>query len=339
MRIGITYDLREEYLALGWSEQAVAEFDRADTIDAIEHALASLGHEADRIGGASALIDRLARGDRWDLVLNIAEGRRGTGREALIPALLDHHEVPYTFGDPLCCALTLDKPTCKRVLASHGIPTPAMGVAATIEDIDRLDLAFPLFAKPSREGSSKGVSAASVCRDADQLRTVCARLLEEFNQPVLVEAFLPGEEVTVGLVGTGADARVVGVLGVGLAAGSEVYGYDDKEHCEDVVEYRLETSDFARRAAELALAAYRAVGCRDAGRVDVRADAAGQPQVIEANALAGLHPTHSDLPIMAGLAGWSYEALIERIVASAARRVGGAGSRASTAPKPERVAR
>ncbi|MCB9840866.1 MAG: D-alanine--D-alanine ligase [Phycisphaeraceae bacterium] len=337
MRIGITFDLRDEYLALGWSEQAVAEFDRADTIDAIEQALAALGHEADRIGGASALIERLARGDRWDLVLNIAEGRRGTGREALIPALLDHHEIPYTFGDPLCCAVTLDKPTCKRVLASHGVPTPAMGVVQTLDQIDRIGLAFPVFAKPSREGSSKGVGAASVCRDAAQLRAVCAGLLDEFDQPVLVEAFLPGQEVTVGLVGTGDAARVVGVLGVGLTGGSEVYGYDDKERCEEVVEYRLEASAFARRAADLALAAYRAVGCRDAGRVDVRADALGNPQVIEVNALAGLHPSHSDLPIMAGLAGWAYADLIEQIVASAASRVG--RGRSPAAGAPDRVTR
>lgn len=320
MRIGLTYDLRDEYLAMGWTEQAVAEFDREDTIEALEGALRSLGHEPDRIGGASALMSRLVRGDSWDLVLNICEGRRGVGRESLVPAMLDHHGIPYTFGDPLCCALTLDKPACKRVLASHGLPTPAFAVVTTLADLDHLTLAYPLFAKPAREGSSKGVDARSVCRTPAHLREVCARLLEEFAQPVLVETMLPGEEVTVGIVGTGSGAEVVSVLAVGLGDGVEAYGYDDKERCEEIVEYRLATGPFAERAAELALAAYRAIGCRDAGRVDIRADISGDPQIIEVNALAGLHPTHSDLPIVASLAGWTYTDLLERILRSAATR-------------------
>lgn len=321
MRIGLTYDLREDYLAMGWDDEAVAEFDRADTIDAMESALRALGHQPVRIGGASALIEQLAGGQRWDLVLNIAEGVRGTGREALIPALLDHAEIPYTFGDPLCCALTLDKPTAKRVLASHALPTPAFGVVQTLDDLDQMHLSCPVFVKPAREGSSKGVDASSLCHDFAELRAACARRLEQFNQPVLVEAFLPGDEVTVGITGTGDDAQVVGVLGVDLGASTEAYTYDTKERCEELVQYRLVRSAFADRCAELALAAYRAMGCRDAGRVDLRADASGAPQIIEVNALAGLHPTHSDLPIMATLAGLSYVELIDRIMSSAVRRV------------------
>lgn len=325
MRIGLTYDLRDEYLALGWSEHQVAEFDRADTIEAMEEALRSLGHKPDRIGGASALMERLGRGDRWDLVLNIAEGRFGTGREALVPALLEHHEIPYTFGDPLCCALTLDKPSCKRVLESHGIPTPGFAVVSDAGEAAGVRLPYPLFAKPSREGSSKGVGEDSVCRNAAELARVCERLIREFEQPVLVEEYLPGVEVTVGLTGTGDTARVVGVLGVEMNVSAEVYSYDVKERCEELVRYYLDTSAFALEAEALAVRAYRAMGCRDAGRVDVRADASGRAKVIEVNALAGLHPSHSDLPIMAGLAGIGYADLIGRIVESASVRVGQAG--------------
>ena len=110
MRIGLTFDLREDYLALGWSDQEVAEFDREDTILSLEGALRACGHTPVRIGGATALMGALTRGERWDLVVNIAESARGTGRESLVPALLDHAEIPYTGGDPLCCAVTLDKP-------------------------------------------------------------------------------------------------------------------------------------------------------------------------------------------------------------------------------------
>ena len=321
MRVGVTYDLREDYLALGWTEQQVAEFDRADTIDALALAVEHAGHHPERIGSADALIRRLARGDRWDLVLNIAESHSGVGRESLIPCLLDHAGVPYTFGDPLCCALTLEKPLAKRLLRDHGLPTPDFAVIERLSDLEDFELTFPVFAKPSREGSSKGVDATSVCRTPEALQQVCARLLETYRQPVIVESFLPGREVTVGIVGTGAHAQVVGVLGVGLRASSEVYGYEDKEDCESLVDYRLETDSFAREAATLGLAAYSALGCRDAGRVDLRADPAGRPSIIEVNALPGLHPTHSDLPIMASLAGMSYNDLMGRILSSAMQRV------------------
>jgi len=321
MRIGLTFDLREEYLARGWSDQQVAEFDRPDTIDAMELALRTLGHEPVRIGGASSLMERLAAGDRWDLVLNIAEGVSGNGRESLVPAMLDHAGIAYTFGDPLCCALTLDKPTAKHVLRSHGIRTPDFAIVERAGDAERVAIGFPVFAKPSREGSSKGVTARSVCRNRAELRDLCASLIEEFDQPVLVESFLPGREVTVGILGTGPEARVLGVLAVGLTGGAQVYAYDDKERCEELVQYALDRSPFGEEAARLGLAAYRAMGCRDAGRVDVRADANGALQVIEVNALAGLHPSHSDLPIMATLLGVTYTDLIGAILRSASRRI------------------
>lgn len=320
MRIGLTFDLRETYLALGWSEHDVAEFDRVETIDAIAGALAALGHEPDRIGDADALIGRLAGGDAWDLVLNIAEGRRGTGREALVPALLEHAGIPHTFGDALCCAVTLDKPTCKRVLRDHGIPTPDFVVVRRADEADRVDLPFPVFAKPVREGSGKGVGPSSRCRTPDELRAACGHLLAAFRQPVLVERLLPGPEVTVGVLGTGDAARVLGVLGVRLPEGV-VYGYDTKERCEEVARYELVVGPFAEAAGEVALAAYRAAGCRDGGRVDVMADERGRPSVLEINPLAGLHPTHSDLPITATLTGLGFEGLIGAIIDSARERL------------------
>jgi D-alanine-D-alanine ligase len=324
MRIGLTYDLRDDYLALGWPEHLVAEFDRADTIEALECAIRAAGHRVERIGNAFRLMERLAAGERWDLVFNFAESVGGTGREALVPALLEAHGVPYTFGDPLACAVTLDKPTAKRILRDLGLPTPDFAVIERVEDLERVDLALPLFAKPAREGSSMGVGPDSLVRDRADLRPLVERLLERFRQPVLVERFLPGREVTVGLVGTGERAEVVAVLEVVLREGAEadVYTYENKERCEELVEYRLATDAFAEACAALARRAYIGLGCRDAGRVDLRADERGRPQVIELNPLSGLHPLHSDLPIMATLAGWSYEALIARILASASERCG-----------------
>jgi D-alanine-D-alanine ligase len=191
MRIGLTYDLRDEYLRLGYSEEETAEFDRISTIEAIEAALQRLGHVSDRIGHARQLIARLVAGDRWDLVFNIAEGLRGIGREAQVPAILDVFGVTYTFSDPLVMSLTLHKGMTKRVLRDAGLPTPAFAEVTRLDELEGLDLPFPLFAKPVAEGTGKGIDGGSVLRTPAELRARCGSLLERFGQPVLVEAFLP----------------------------------------------------------------------------------------------------------------------------------------------------
>lgn len=325
MHIGLTYDLRAEYLAAGYTAEETAEFDRPDTIEAIEAALEFLGHRTDRIGNVRQLVRRLAAGDRWDLVLNIAEGLHGLAREAQVPALLDAYQIPYTFSDPLVTAVCLHKGLTKLVVRQAGIPTPDFVVIERLEDVSRVDLPYPLFAKPVAEGTGKGIDARSKICDPVALEEVCAELLGRFRQPVLVETFLPGREMTVGLWGSGASAEVIGTLEIRLrpSAEPEAYSYANKEACEERVEYRLveAAEDAAVREAErLALGAWRALGCRDAGRVDLRCDASGQPQFIEVNPLAGLHPRHSDLPMLCTARGIPYVRLIERIVESAWQR-------------------
>lgn len=325
MRVGLTYDLREQYLAEGYGLEETAEFDRPDTIDAIERAILRLGFAVDRIGHVRQLAARLVAGDRWDLVFNIAEGLDGIGREAQVPALLDAWRIPYVFSDPLVMALTLHKGMAKRVVRDQGVPTAPFAVVEQPADVAAVDLPFPLFAKPVAEGTGKGVTPASKVTSVSGLRKVCRQLLQQFRQPVLVETFLPGREFTVGITGTGARARHVAVMEVVLTdqAEADVYSYVNKEECESRVVYRLVDDPEARAAAEVALAAWRALGCRDGGRIDIRSDAAGRPHFLEVNPLAGLHPEHSDLPIMCGLAGISYDDLIGRIVDSALARIGG----------------
>jgi D-alanine-D-alanine ligase len=325
MRVGLTYDLREQYLAEGYGLEETAEFDRPDTIDAIERALAKLGFETDRIGHVRQLAARLVAGDRWDMVFNIAEGLHGIGREAQVPALLDAYRIPYVFSDPLVMALTLHKGMAKHVVRDRGVPTAPFAVIETPADLATVDLPFPLFAKPVAEGTGKGVTPASKVNNAAALRKVTRQLLQQFRQPVLVETFLPGREFTVGITGTGAQARAVAVMEVVLTANAEaeVYSFVNKEECVDRVVYHLADDAEARAAAEVALAAWRALGCRDGGRIDIRSDAAGRPHFLEVNPLAGLHPEHSDLPIMCRLAGIAFDDLIGRIVQSALARVGG----------------
>jgi D-alanine-D-alanine ligase len=329
MRIGLTYDLRPDYLAAGFTEDEAAEFDRPRTVESIELALQQLGHSTHRIGHARQLIFRLVNGDDWDLVFNIAEGLCGIGREAQVPAILDVYGIAYTFSDPLVMALTLHKGLTKTVVAAAGVPTPAFAVVETPTDIERIDLPFPLFAKPVAEGTGKGISSTSRVADRAALERVCQHLLTHYQQPVLVETFLPGREFTIGIAGSGDKARVIGTLEVMLRDGAEAdaYSYVNKENCDDLVDYRLGDAghdEQVRQAEVVALRSWRTLGCRDAGRVDLRCNAAGQPNFMEVNPLAGLHPEHSDLPILAAKAGVTFVELIRKIVESAAPRVAAA---------------
>jgi D-alanine-D-alanine ligase len=326
VRIGVTYDLKDDYLAAGYSEQDAAEFDSPKTIDALHGALAALGHEVVRIGHVRALAERLVAGERWELVFNICEGLTGFGRESQVPALLEAYGVPYTFSDPLVCALTLHKAMAKRVARDSGVPTPDFALVTTHAEARAVDLDFPLFVKPVAEGTSKGVDAHSLVHTRDELVTTAMQLVARFEQPVLVEQFLPGREFTVGILGTGGHARVLGTLEVVLrdTADAGVYSYRNKAHWQELVEYRLlEAGALAREVEEVALATWRSLGCRDAGRVDVRLDVQGRAQMLEVNPLAGLTPGHSDLPIMAALKGLSFQGLIAEILACACERLGG----------------
>ena len=154
MKIGITYDLRQEYLRQGLREEDAAEFDSVETIQAIESALVALGHQACRIGSIRSLTSHLAAGRRWDLVFNIAEGLNGFGRESQVPALLDAYDIAYTFSDPAVLGLTLHKAFAKHVVRDMGIDTADFAVFEKDEDFDGFRLPFPVFAKPVAGGSS-----------------------------------------------------------------------------------------------------------------------------------------------------------------------------------------
>lgn len=222
-------------------------------------------------------------------------------------------------------AVCLHKGLTKTLVSDAGLATARFHLVETADDILRVNLPYPLFAKPVSEGTGKGVSAASVIHSPQQLEAVCLALLDRFRQGVLVETFLPGREFTVGLIGSGSTARVLGTLEVELLDQAEpgAYSYVNKERCEELVNYRLidPRNDPEAAAAEaLALAAWRTLKGRDAGRIDVRSDSHGHPHFIESNPLAGLHPQHSDLPMLATAVGMPYVDLIAAIVNSAAVR-------------------
>ena len=319
MRIGLTYDLKDVYLARGFKEDDVAEFESAETVEALLKTFAALGHEPVDIGHLQNLAERVVRGERWDLVFNIAEGVRGLGREAQVPALLEAYEIPYTFSGPLTLAVCLHKGVTKHLVRGAGIPTPDFFVAENLAAVDRIRLTFPLFVKPVAEGSSKGVSNRSLVHDRTELSNSCRELLERYQQPVLVEEFLPGREFTVGVTGTGEAAAALGVMEIHLHHhdATAAYSRDNKVLYEERVSYSLVDDRKREEAIEVALAAWRMLGCRDAGRVDLRCDGGGAVHFLEVNPLAGLDPIHSDLVILCRLQNIPYQELIARILSLA----------------------
>ncbi|MHC1703339.1 MAG: ATP-grasp domain-containing protein [Tenuifilaceae bacterium] len=323
LTIGLTYDLRSDYLKEGYSEEETAEFDSEVTIESIESTLQELGYKTERIGNLNALLRKLNEGKKWDLVFNIAEGLYGIGREAQVPAILDAFKIPYVFSDPLVLSLTLHKGLTKRVIRDCNIPTADFIIVEKKEDISKVNLNYPLFAKPVAEGTGKGIDSRSKVKSFDELKKVCEDLLDRFSQPVLVETYLPGREFTVGVVGTGNDARVVGVMEIVITerAKESIYSYHTKENWRGTVEYPMATGEVEKMCSEVALNAWRTLGCRDGGRVDLKMDANGIPNFIEVNPLAGINPEHSDLPMLAGKKGISFIQLIDSIMKSALKRI------------------
>ena len=302
MRIGLTYNLKPE----GAAGDRYEEFDSIHTIESLESALRACGHEPVRLGWGVELLDRLAS-ERVAGVFNIAEGVGGRGRESQVPATLEMLGIPCTGSDPVAIGITLDKALAKMMAKAAGIATApwAMG---------RGDgLRYPLFVKPAAEGSSMGVTTKSLCHHSAELHEAIERVKN--YGPVLVEEFLSGEEYTVGILA----GKVIAVMQVvpRMAEKEFFYSIEVKRDYERRVEYRLVDEP---RVAAVALGIWNAFGLRDVARVDVRCDRDGVPNFVEVNPLPGVHPVHSDLVILAKLAGWTYNQLIAGIMASAEER-------------------
>jgi len=320
MRIGLTYDLRTWYLERGYTMDETAEFDKEETVVALESELLRLGYETVRIGNIFQLVEKLAAGERWDMVFNIAEGLYGDGRESVVPALLDQYRIPYVFSGPVVMGVSLNKYLTRLVVEAAGVPVCPGIIANSVQDLQDLSsLDFPLFVKPVAEGTGKGITTRSVVRDMETLVTLVAELLATYNQPVLVEEYLPGREFTVGVTGNGAEAKVTGGMEV-ICKDNLPYSVEVKENYEDYVKYRVYDDDIKPECDAVALGAWRALGAVDAGRVDMKADRHGRICFIEANPLAGLNPVHSDLPMLSRMNGLAFSTLIEIIMNSATKR-------------------
>ena len=350
-------------LAAAQSSDEFAEWDSPETLDAVAGALAALG-EVVRLEATADFPQRL-REERPDIVFNIAEGLHGVCREAHVPAICEFFGVPYSGSDPLTLAICLDKARTKEVLAYHGVPTAAFALVESTGEIAALrarirsvhhvtpahvvpserPLHLPLFVKPVHEGSSKGITEKNLCRSLQELEQQIEFLLATYAQPVLVEEFLPGDEFTCAILGNGANATVLPLVGMNFAAlpsgALPIYGFEAKwlwdrpENPLEIFSCPAPISDAKRRAIEsVVLRAYRVLGCRDWSRIDVRLDAGGVPNVVEVNPLPGILPNPADnscFPKAARAAGLSYDELIQSCLRHAAERQG--------IPLPGRLAR
>ena len=320
MKIGLTFDLRSWYTDRGYSMDETAEFDKQETIDALENSLKIMGYETEPIGNSFQLIEALASGRRWDLVFNIAEGLYGDGRESVVPAILDQYKIPYVFSGPVVMGLSLNKHLAKLVVEAAGVPVSPGCLIHELEDSDKCNLRFPLFVKPVSEGTGKGITEKSLVHSFDELRKMVEWILKEFNQPALVEEYLPGREFTVGIVGSGKLAVAIGGMEV-ICLNNLPYSVEVKENYQNYCKYKPLDSDIADECKEVALSAWNALDAVDAGRIDLKADRNGKICFIEANPLAGLNPVHSDLPILSRMYSIEYQALMEMIMHSAISRI------------------
>ena len=309
-----------------------AEWDSEATILAVKAALAER-HSVTMIEATDRAPHQLLE-VQPDIVFNIAEGLRGPSREAQIPAVLEMLGIPYTGSDPVTLGICLDKARAKEILSFYKIPTPEFHVVSSLEELHRRAVAFPSVVKPLHEGSSKGVLNASIVRTEAELDEQVRRVLNDYDEPALVEKFLPGREFTVALLGNGPTMRmfpIVEILLDKLPPGvNPLYSYEAK-WVWDQVDHPVEMydcpakidSDLERRIRETCLNAFRVLRCRDWCRIDLRLDDLGIPNVIELNPLPGILPNpddHSSYPMAARNAGLSYNAMLNAVLDEAILR-------------------
>ncbi|MFT5429410.1 MAG: D-alanine-D-alanine ligase [Myxococcota bacterium] len=322
LRVGFSYNVKRVDPKSG--DDADAEFDSPETIEAVSKAISALGHEVIALE-ATPQLPRLIGDLDIDVVFNIAEGLRGRSREAQVPALLEILGIPYTGSDPAALAITLDKALAKRIVTTAGVATPhwvLLGKDAVIPT----NLTFPVIVKPNAEGSSKGISRSAVARDQAELEAAVASARSRFSSNLLVEEFLVGREFTVGILGD-VQLTTLPIMEIAFDAPEDalpIYSYEHKIETEGGVSYQVPANidaELAERIRQVALTSFEALGCRDVGRVDVRLNGAGEPNFIECNPLPGLSPGFSDLCVAAAAADMSHGALIARILSPAVRRL------------------
>ena len=323
LKVGITFNLKKNIASD--LPDIEAEFDDADTIQAIQNALEASGCTVELYEATEELPVRLIK-NRPDIVFNIAEGSMGRGREAQVPAILNYLAIPFTGSDETTLCIAMDKALTKRLAASHGINTPKYQIAKYGDPFSHPGISFPIIVKPNNEGSSKGISDISIAEDSARLALVLAEKMSAYKQDMLLEEYISGREFTVGILGNGQALRVFKPMEIIFKdKANSIYSYDVKKNFRELVRYECPPSIDAGLIKEIEDAAesvYRALECRDMARVDFRLSPNGQLYFIEINPLPGLAPLYSDFPMIAAFCGMDYAELIRTILDSALSRYG-----------------
>lgn len=307
-----------------------SEFDSQETINTIAQAITDGGHDVYPVEAAVHLLDWL-RCNKIDIAFNAAEGIHGQSRESQVPAILDFLGIPYTGSGVLACALSLDKTMAKRIFMQNGLPTPKFQLFKKENEKLKQNLLFPLIVKPNCEGSAKGIHASSVVHSYSQLYKEISGVRQLYRQDVLVEEFIEGREITVGILGN-EDIRSLPLLEIDFSncktQGEYFYSWEVKEYQgidpaypdpEFFCPARL-TAEEENAVRKVAQEAHQALGCFDLSRVDIRLSPESIPYLLEVNPLPGLDPQESNLTKMLKACNLSYSELINEIIETALKR-------------------
>jgi D-alanine-D-alanine ligase len=322
--VGLTYDLKTDYeFKAGDPPDANAEFDHPSTIDVIARAIEKCGFKVKRIGNANDLLEKIDSLS-VDIVFNISEGISGRNRESQVPILLEMAGIPFVGADALTLGVTLDKIMAKKIFIAEKLPTPKFFSVDNAEELTNADhCKFPLIVKPRFEGSSKGLSEDSRVKNMEELKKQVAFVTSTYKQPALVEEFISGQEFTVAIVGN-EPAEVMPVVQIKIDGRLQLEDkfYTFARITSDRLEYICPahiTKEMENKLRDLALRAFKAVECRDFGRVDFRVDKDSNPYVLEINPLPSLS-TEDVFMIVAKRVGLTYEEIIGKILNSAIKR-------------------
>jgi D-alanine-D-alanine ligase len=328
MRVGLAFDLKQAVRVENTApDDALEEYDSPATIEYIRRALESAGHSVVKLGGGAEFLQNVQR-EKVDIVFNISEGRGNyRSRESQVPSVLEMLDIPYTGSDPECLAICLDKPLTKKLVAMEGVRTPDWRVVGTekeLEETSWADFDFPAIVKPAWEGSSKGVHGNSLVDSREQAVSTIREMLGVYRQPVMVEQFIDGDEITVGMLGNPPHRTIVGMMRIlpRKQKGRFVYSVEVKRDWRNLVDYEAPANlreDVQKEIVRLSFKTFEALGGRDFARIDFRVSRDGIPYMLEINPLPGLGD-YSDLIIMALKLGWTHEGLIVAVFNAALER-------------------
>jgi D-alanine-D-alanine ligase len=318
LRVGLAFNMKR--IDSNGGDDREAEYDAPETIQAITRAIESHGHAVVPLE-ATQEFPRALIASNVDVVFNIAEGMAGRSREAQVPSLCELRGIPYTGSDSATLSICLDKALAKRLLVD--VDTPAFQVLLTGREKMKA-FRYPVIVKPNQEGTSKGIGPKSVCDDEAKTREVARELIERYGQPALVEEYIQGRELTVGLLGE-KRPRVLPPMEVVFLnqTARPVYDYECKQHWQKHVRYECPpnlTKEELKAVERVCRSTFMTLGCRDVARVDLRLAPNGKVYVIEVNPLPGLTPDYSDLCLIANGARIDYRTLIGEILSGAVKR-------------------